>query len=122
MTSLDDPKLGSVERPLRSLAGTVYLPAAAYGIGQGAAAPVIVLAALELGASAAVAGLMVAIVGLGQVIGDTKEGRDSRSVGYGFGPATGHWTPHPTVWVSRLLHLSRAQRLRGVTVPAPALT
>ncbi|HEY9313478.1 MFS transporter [Williamsia sp.] len=84
MTSLGDPAdldLGSVERPLRSLAGTVYLPAAAYGIGQGAAAPVMVLSALELGASTAVAGLTVAIVGLGQVIGDTCSGQIVARIG-----------------------------------------
>ncbi|RPA10229.1 MFS transporter [Gordonia sp. OPL2] len=62
-------------RPLRSLASTVYLPAAAYGIGQGAAAPVMVLTALDMGASGAVAGLTVAVVGLGQVLGDMGSGQ-----------------------------------------------
>ena len=83
MTSLDDPATaaGRVERPLRSLAGTVYLPATAYGIGQGAAAPVMVLSALELGASAALAGLTVAIVGLGQVAGDTCSGQIVAKIG-----------------------------------------
>ncbi|PHV65443.1 MFS transporter [Williamsia muralis] len=83
MTSIDDPATaaGRVERPLRSLAGTVYLPATAYGIGQGAAAPVMVLSALELGASAAQAGLTVAIVGLGQVVGDTCSGQIVAKIG-----------------------------------------
>lgn len=70
-----DPHVVDPDRPLRSLIGTVYLPAAAYGIGQGAAAPVMVLAALQLGASAAVAGLTVALIGLGQVVGDTCSGQ-----------------------------------------------
>lgn len=69
------------QRPLRSLAGTVYLPAAAYGIGQGAAAPVMVLAALDLGAGVAIAGLAVALVGLGQVIGDTCSGQIVARIG-----------------------------------------
>ena len=83
MTSIDDPAkaAGNVERPLRSLAGTVYLPATAYGIGQGAAAPVMVLSALELGVSTAQAGLTVAIVGLGQVVGDTCAGQIVARIG-----------------------------------------
>lgn len=91
MTSLGDRRRSAAEfdpsteattgNPLRSLAGTVYLPAAAYGIGQGAAAPVMVLAALDLGASAAVAGVAVAVVGLGQVIGDTCSGQIVARIG-----------------------------------------
>lgn len=59
---------------LRSLIGTVYLPAALYMAGTAAAAPVIALTARELGASVAAAGLMVALWGLGQVIGDLPAG------------------------------------------------
>ncbi|WP_072804192.1 MFS transporter [Rhodococcoides yunnanense] len=61
--------------PLRSLGSTVYVPAAIYGIGTGAAAPVLTLRALELGASVALAGLTVALVGLGQVVGDLRAGQ-----------------------------------------------
>ncbi len=60
---------------LRSLAPTVYVPAAVYGLGQGAAAPVVALTARDLGASVPVAGLMVALWGLGQVLGDLPAGR-----------------------------------------------
>ncbi|WP_425297298.1 MFS transporter [Nocardia abscessus] len=60
---------------LRPLLFTVYLPAAAYGIGMGAAAPVMALTALDLGASSAVAGLTVALVGLGQILGDIPAGQ-----------------------------------------------
>ncbi|HEY5855388.1 MAG TPA: MFS transporter [Aldersonia sp.] len=61
--------------PLTALASTVYLPAAAYGIGMGAAAPVMTLTALDLDAGVAVAGLTVALVGLGQVLGDLQAGQ-----------------------------------------------
>ncbi|MGQ4615755.1 MFS transporter [Nocardia sp. R7R-8] len=65
-----------VELPsLRPLLFTVYVPAAAYGIGMGAAAPVMALTALDLGASPAVAGLTVALVGLGQILGDIPAGQ-----------------------------------------------
>ncbi|MGQ4599735.1 MFS transporter [Nocardia sp. R6R-6] len=60
---------------LRPLLFTVYVPAAAYGIGMGAAAPVMALTALDLGASPAVAGLTVAFVGLGQILGDIPAGQ-----------------------------------------------
>ncbi|BDT91304.1 MFS transporter [Nocardia sputorum] len=60
---------------LRPLLFTVYVPAAAYGIGMGAAAPVMALTALDLGASSAVAGLTVALVGLGQILGDIPAGQ-----------------------------------------------
>ncbi|SDB93376.1 Predicted arabinose efflux permease, MFS family [Sanguibacter gelidistatuariae] len=59
----------------RSLFATVYLPAAMFGLGQGAAAPVIALTARGLGASLGVAGLVVALAGLGTIIGDLPAGR-----------------------------------------------
>ena len=61
--------------PLTALASTVYLPAAAYGIGMGAAAPVMTLTALDLDAGIAMAGLTVALLGLGQVLGDLQAGQ-----------------------------------------------
>lgn len=70
MTRTDSAELTS----LRPIATTVYLPAGIYGIGQGAAAPVIALVARDLGASVPVAGLMVALWGLGQVVGDLPAG------------------------------------------------
>ncbi|ALL79822.1 transporter (plasmid) [Pseudonocardia sp. EC080610-09] len=60
---------------MRPLLWTVYLPAAIYGVGQGAAAPVIALTARDLGASVGVAGLAVAAVGLGLLLGDLPAGR-----------------------------------------------
>ena len=55
---------------LRSLIPSAFLPALVYEIGNGAIAPVIALTALEVGASPATAGFMLALLGVGQVIGD----------------------------------------------------
>lgn len=59
---------------LRSLGATVYLPVLIHAVGQGAFAPVIVLSAYELGASLGTAGLVVALLGLGLIIGDLPAG------------------------------------------------
>ena len=53
----------------------MYLPSLLYGIGQGAVAPVIILSALELGASAAVAFLVVAFAGLGATVANLPAGQ-----------------------------------------------
>jgi len=53
---------------LRSLAPSVFIPTIIYEIGNGAVAPVLALTALELGASPAVAGVVVAVLGLGQLL------------------------------------------------------
>jgi MFS family permease len=58
-----------------------FLPAAVFGIGQGAAAPVVTLSARELGGSVAAAGVVVALLGLGQVLGDLPPGRIVARVG-----------------------------------------
>lgn len=58
----------------RHLVLPVYLPAGLFGIGMGAAAPVIVLTARELGAPTWLAALMVALVGLGLVLADLPAG------------------------------------------------
>ncbi|WP_040792494.1 MFS transporter [Nocardia paucivorans] len=60
---------------LRPLVLTVFVPSAVFGIGQGAGAPVIALIARDLGASVGVAGAIVALVGLGAVLGDLPAGR-----------------------------------------------
>ena len=52
------------------MAPSVFLPALVYEIGNGAIAPVIALTALDLGASVTTAGFMLALLGVGQVIGD----------------------------------------------------
>jgi MFS family permease len=55
---------------LRSLAPSVFLPALVYEIGNGAIAPVIALTALSLGASTAVAGVILTLQGVGQILGN----------------------------------------------------
>ena len=55
---------------LRSLAPSVFLPALIYEVGNGAIAPVIALTALSLGASAAEAGVILTLLGVGQILGN----------------------------------------------------
>ncbi len=62
---------GSPDGPtLRSMAPSVFLPALVYEIGNGAIAPVIALTALHLGASPGTAGYLLALLGVGQILGD----------------------------------------------------
>jgi MFS family permease len=68
-------------RPLRRLAVPVLLPAAVFGVGNGAAVPVVALQARELGASVGGAGLIVALLGLGMVLGDLPAGRIVARIG-----------------------------------------
>ncbi|WP_020388133.1 MFS transporter [Kribbella catacumbae] len=63
------------------IAPSVYLPALLYGIGQGAIAPVVALSARELGASIAVASLVVAAAGVGQVVGAIPAGSLTSRIG-----------------------------------------
>lgn len=52
------------------MAPSAFLPAMIYEIGNGAAAPIIAITALDLGASPKQAGLVLALLGIGQVLGD----------------------------------------------------
>ena len=61
MTSPDEPAPFS----LRSMAVAAFGPTLLFGIGQGAILPVVALSARELGASVAVAALVVTLMGLG---------------------------------------------------------
>jgi len=56
------------------LGPTVYLPSLLFGIGQGAVLPVLALTARDLGASIAVAGFVVALMGIGRIAGDVPAG------------------------------------------------
>jgi MFS family permease len=69
MTDLDRTT-GDAPLTLRSITPSVFLPAMVYEIGNGATAPVIALTALQLGASPSTAGFMLALLGVGQVLGD----------------------------------------------------
>ncbi|MFE7742093.1 MFS transporter [Nocardia sp. NPDC057455] len=75
--------LGEVAMPvrLRSLTWTVFVPMVVYGVGSGAAAPMYALRALDLGASAAIAGVIVALSGLGMVLTDLPAGRVVARIG-----------------------------------------
>ncbi|WP_280252851.1 MFS transporter [Nocardia abscessus] len=75
--------VGEVAGPvrLRSLTWTVFVPMVVYGIGSGAAAPMYALRALDLGASAGLAGVIVALSGLGMVLTDLPAGRVVASIG-----------------------------------------
>ncbi|MGW5379266.1 MFS transporter [Nocardia sp. NPDC003999] len=66
---------------LRSLTWTVFVPMVVYGIGSGAAAPMYALRALDLGASAGLAGIIVALSGLGMVLTDLPAGRVVATIG-----------------------------------------
>lgn len=59
---------------LRSLVLSVYLPSFLFAVGQGAVLPIISLLAIQLGASVAGAGLVVAVRGLGTVVFDIPSG------------------------------------------------
>lgn len=70
---------GEIE--LRAIWVRVYLPALMYGIGQGAIAPIVVLSARELGASVGTAGLIVALLGVGQLVADVPAGALAARIG-----------------------------------------
>lgn len=53
---------------------TVFLPSLLFGIGQGAVLPVLVVSARDLGASLAVAGFVVALMGIGKIVADIPAG------------------------------------------------
>jgi MFS family permease len=59
---------------VRSLTASVYVPNLLFAIGQGAALPVIALLALDLGASPAMAGAIVALRGIGTLLFDVPSG------------------------------------------------
>lgn len=57
------------------MALAVFVPSAVFGIGSGASAPMLPLRALELGASVGMAGVVVAMMGFGLILGDLPAGR-----------------------------------------------
>lgn len=66
---------GTPPAALRDLVGPVYVPAAVFGVGQGAALPIVALTARDLGASVAVSALVTALTGAGLLAGDLPAGR-----------------------------------------------
>lgn len=59
---------------LRSIAPAAFLPPGLYSISAGAITPVIPLTATELGSSTALAAVIVALLGLGQLLADAPAG------------------------------------------------
>jgi MFS family permease len=59
---------------LRDIAPAAFVPPAVFAVGQGAIAPVVVISATALGASPAMAALVVATAGLGQIVADIPAG------------------------------------------------
>ncbi|WP_431280243.1 MFS transporter [Leifsonia poae] len=68
--------MSSVERPFsfRSVALAAFLPTLLFSIGEGAIIPIIPIAAGNLGASLAIAGLISAMVMVGELVGDIPSG------------------------------------------------
>lgn len=65
----------------RSLLTSAYLPALLYETGMGAIAPVVALVAAGLGAGLDQAALVVALIGIGQILGDVPAGALAARVG-----------------------------------------
>jgi MFS family permease len=65
---------GPAEITLRDIAPAAFLPPGLFAVGQGAIAPVVVISATQLGASPAMAALVVATAGLGQIAADIPAG------------------------------------------------
>jgi MFS family permease len=66
---------------LRRALVAVYAPTLVFSVGTGAVAPVIALRAVDLGADLALAGLVVALLGVGQIVGDVPAGALAARVG-----------------------------------------
>lgn len=62
------------EITLRDVAAAAFLPPALFAVGQGAIAPVVVISATDLGASPAMAALVVGSTGIGQILADVPAG------------------------------------------------
>ncbi|MDN3359159.1 MFS transporter [Actinomadura sp. DC4] len=66
---------------LTRVAPAVFLPTLVFEIGMGALAPMIALSARGLGASFGMAGLVLALLGVGQILGDVPAGALAARVG-----------------------------------------
>ncbi|QTE29844.1 MFS transporter [Pengzhenrongella sicca] len=71
----------STRSPLRQVARGVYAPALVFEIGIGAIAPIIPLSAVDLGGNLAVAAVLVALLGVGQIAGDVPAGALAARIG-----------------------------------------
>lgn len=66
---------------LTSLVPSVFLPTMVFEVGMGAIMPVIALTGRDLGASVGVAGLLLALLAVGQILGDVPAGALAARVG-----------------------------------------
>ncbi|HZI96800.1 MAG TPA: MFS transporter, partial [Actinomycetales bacterium] len=96
---------------LRQVAPAVYGPSLLFAVGQGAVYPIVALSARELGASVGTASLVVAVLGIGQVLGNLPAGWLAHRVGERRAmvlstvvtvPALGLCIVAPTVWLLSL--------------------
>lgn len=83
MPAYTDHAAEAIRRPitLRTIAPSAYGPAALFGVGQGAMLPVVAISARNLGASVGVAALVVAFIGIGQILGDLPAGALANRIG-----------------------------------------
>jgi MFS family permease len=78
------PALGvssSGQVPWRNLVITAYAPTILIAVGQGAILPLVALSARALGASVGTAAFIVALIGLGQLVGDLPAGALAARIG-----------------------------------------
>jgi MFS family permease len=68
-------------RRVRSLVLPVYAPTVLVAVGQGAILPLVALSARALGASVGTAAFIVALIGLGQLVGDLPAGALAARIG-----------------------------------------
>jgi MFS family permease len=73
--------MSQAEPTLRSLVPSAFLPCAVFEVANGAIAPVIALTALGLGASPALAGFMLTLLGIGLVLGDVPAASVAERIG-----------------------------------------
>src|SRR5512133_1638293 len=66
---------------LTRLVPSVFLPTMVFEVGMGAVMPVIALTGRDLGASFGVAGLLLAMLAVGQILGDVPAGALAARVG-----------------------------------------
>ncbi len=73
-----EPEAGSW---LRAIAVSAYGPTLLGAVGSGAVAPIVAVSARELGASVGVAAMLVAMIGVGQLVGDLPSGALAARIG-----------------------------------------
>ncbi len=82
MTTSSEPAAEPTEQiSLRRIAPAVFLPTLIFEIGQGAITPIIALSGRHLGASVGVASLLLAMLGIGQILGDIPAGALAARIG-----------------------------------------